>query len=96
MHRIFKNCNFFEGDEFGASRFFLVYIDIIRDKLNELLSTKFQKAAEAANKKIDELKDNHYQFWNVIAPMALLLNPSVPYNLLLTKEEVSRAKPGSE
>lgn len=42
--------------------------------------------------KIDELKKKHSHFWNCIAPIALLLNPSVPFDLFLSKEEISRAK----
>lgn len=83
---------FFEADQFGASGYFLLYIDIIRDKFIELKKTVFQQGAKCARNKIKELQKKHSNFWNTIAPAALLLNPSLPYNNLLTPNEVSQAK----
>ena len=54
--------------------------------------TVFQQGAKCARNKIKELQKKHSNFWNTIAPAALLLNPSLPYNNWLTPNEVSQAK----
>lgn len=84
--------NFFEGDHFGASGFFLCYIDLITDKFIELDKTTFKEASKKARQKIKELKNEYSQFWKTIAPIALLLNPCVPYKKLLNEDEIHRAK----
>lgn len=83
---------FFEADYFGAIGYFLVYVDLITDSFNELVKTDFSTAANKALDKIKDLKNSHSYFWNTICPIALLLNPSVPFNLLLTSSQISSAK----
>lgn len=84
--------NFFESDSFGAAGFFLCYIDILIDKFSELDKTVFKNASKNAKLKINELKTEYSQFWRTVAPMALLLNPCIPYKKLLSKSEVQKAK----
>lgn len=84
--------NFFEADQFGASGFFLIYMDLIYDRFKELEKTDFGNAANMAIGKINKLKDDHSYFWQTIATIALLLNHSVPFDLLLTSEEITKAK----
>ena len=38
------------------------------------------------------MKTKHSLFWNSIAPIALILNPAVPYDMLLTSQQVDIAK----
>lgn len=83
---------FFESDSFGASGFFLCYVDIINDKLIELDKTVFKTAAKSAKQKIKNLQSEYPQFWKTIAPIALLLNPCIPYEKLLTEDEIQKAK----
>lgn len=83
---------FFEADHFGASGYFLLYIDILQDKFFELKNTVFKDAAKCARNKINELQHKHSIFWNNIAPIALLLTPSIPYTKLLSTSEISTAK----
>lgn len=83
---------FFEADHFGASGYFLLYIDIIQDKFFELKKTIYKDDAKSARQKINELQLKHFVFWNHIAPMALLLTPSIPYSKLLSHNEISTAK----
>ena len=90
--RYIEIMTFFEGDEFGASGFFLLYIDIIIDQFKTLENTDFEAAARKARKKINELKQTHSTFWEVLSPMALLLNPILPFKVLLTKQEIRKAK----
>lgn len=84
--------NFFESDSFGASGFFLCYIDILIDKFNSLNHTDFEIPANDAKSKINKYKEKHSLFWTVISPMALLLNPSIPFDQLLSKKDIQKAK----
>ena len=61
--------SFFEGDEFGASGFFLLYIDVIIDQFKSLEYTVFESVARKARGKIDELKQLHSMFWEIISPI---------------------------
>ena len=92
--RYIEIMSFFEGDEFGASGFFLLYIDVIIDQFKSLENTVFESVARKARGKIDEIKQLHSTFWEIISPMALLLNPILPFKVLLTKQEIRKAKIG--
>ena len=69
-----------------------MYIDIIQDHFYELKQTVFHQASKCAREKINELFKTHSQFTKEIAPMALLLNPSVPFDKLLKPNEILTAK----
>ena len=51
------------------------------------------EAATKAKEKISIYKKNYQYFWNVIAPIAVILNPKIEeYKLLLTQEQIKASK----
>lgn len=83
----------YESDQFGAIGYFLADISIIIQSLTELEETDFKNAVINTKKKIEELQNTHYYFWNNISCCAVLLNPQIEdYELLLTKEKIKSAK----
>lgn len=83
----------YEEDPFGSSSFFLADISIIQNLLTKLENTDFELGVSNAQKKIEELKNIHFYFWNKICPMALLLNPQIEdFSKLLTIEQINESK----
>lgn len=52
----------------------------------------FGPAAKMAREKTKELKETHSIFWKEIAPIALLLNPWIHYEMHLSKTEINTSK----
>lgn len=83
----------YEKDDFGASGCFLADISIIKQMLSKLENTDLKDGVSNALIKIEELKKTHRFFWDNIAPMALILNPSIEdIEQLLTNEQIEDAK----
>lgn len=86
--------NFFESDSFGASSFF--FNAILNDRFLELDKKVFKNASKRAKQKVKEIKSEYPQFWKIIVPMALIINPRILYIQLLTEDEINKAKQGIE
>ncbi|KAK8835293.1 hypothetical protein M9Y10_017582 [Tritrichomonas musculus] len=83
----------YENDSFGAISFFLIDIKVINNLFTELETTDFREAVLMAKEKIKEYKSIHWYFWDIITPIAVLLNPQIEeYSLLLTTEQIDDAK----
>lgn len=64
---------------------FLSDISTIKISLTKLEDSDLKEGAKAAKAKIEELSKKHSYFWSTIAPVALLLNPTI--------EEEQKKKP---
>lgn len=83
----------YESDSFGAISYFLVDIKIINNKFTDLETSDFRDAAIMAKEKINEYKKIYWYFWDVICPIAVLLNPRIEeYKLLLNEEQIEASK----
>ena len=61
--------------------------------LTKLEDSDLKEGAKAAKAKIEELFKKHSYFWSTIAPVALLLNPTIEdYGALLTSDLVEKSK----
>ena len=97
LQRICKNFKnvvlLYEQDSFAAISYFLVDIKNLNYLFTELETTEFSSGAKKAKEKIQEYKNIFFYFWDVIAPISVLLNPKIEdYRLLLTDKQVEAAK----
>lgn len=83
----------YENDSFGAISYFLADIQNLNSLFTELETSEFGEAATKAKDKISIYKKTYQYFWNVIAPIAVILNPKIEeYKLLLTQEQIKSSK----
>lgn len=97
LQRICKNFKnvvlLYEQNSFAAISYFLVDIKNLNYLFTELETTEFSSGAKKAKEKIQEYKNIFFYFWDVIAPISVLLNPKIEdYRLLLTDKQVEAAK----